>query len=1338
MNRKKLVIVVHLGLIGFVMLTVAHEIEAQQNKSGQNPDNLQTTSGDIRWQNGMKTGQFKTAAQTAQTIADLSQAQGGLAHLVVQFDKHPSDKAELQAAGLTLLSYLGNNAFFASTSQPNVQALSNISSLRFASLIDVNDKMHSRMSAGAAPPWVVVSRTEPQSAEGDDAEPDETSEDIVVAYVIFHRDVPAAADGPNIAARCGAKIRSILKTINGAVIEIPKSGLTTLAGEDGVQWIEYPLPALGPNNDDNRTRTQANIVQSPPYDLNGEGVTVLVYDVGVARETHVDFGNRLTARDPGFPNDHPTHVSGTIGGDGTASNGQYAGMAPNVRIESYGFDPEFGFVDGALYTDPGDIETDYDEAINVYGADVANNSIGANVARNGSDCDWEGDYGVTSSVIDSIVVGGLGTPFRIVWSNGNERGNGRCGTDYHTTPPPACAKNHITVGALNSNDDSVTSFTSWGPADDGRLKPDISGPGCERDGDMGAGVTSTGNESDTDYRVACGTSMSAPTVTGLCALMLQDIRTRYPGNADPRNSTLKALLAHNAEDIENVGPDYMTGYGSVRIQDTIDFVASGNYLEDSVSHGASVTYSAVVGKGAKTLKATLAWDDAVGTPNVIPSLVNDLDLRMFSPAGVRHYPWTLGGLSDPAAPAVRTTEDHINNIEQVLVDNPEFGKWTIEVHGFEVPEGPQSFSLAVSPDLAFDCNGNLIEDRCDLDCELCGALDCGQSEDCTGNGIPDECEPDCDGNGVADSCDIAVKKAEDCNLNGILDVCDIASGSIPDCNGNKIPDDCEVDCNKNAVPDDCDITSGMSGDCNLDGVPDECEVAACCREGNCTMETPSQCEGFVCNVGNLLPETFTGCYGDVNGDGTVNGTDRAQIYFHFGSTDPGAICLCDLDGDGVIDTRDREIINSYFGDCVPLPDHQNGSGLKIDGTRDLRFGGGIAMGPCTDCATITCESFGACCSESGLCTTELESRCEEFTCNLADLLPATFTGCYGDINGDGVVDTADRDVVSLYFGETDPLWLCLYDVNGDGVINGADRGFITAVLGECIPLPDFQDGSGLNGGVPDIRFVRTFLGSDIPCVPDLCEPCPCLGDVNSDGQVDAGDTQGFVDCALTGQGVDLTCSCTDLNGDLLVDGADIDLFVSRMLEMSGACVDLLAEDCNGNGTPDYVDFTLGVDEDCNDNDVLDRCDITSGTSQDMDANGVPDECQLGACCVGCECVFGTLADCNQSSFVCDVAAIHAALGNTNYTGCFADTDGNGVVNAADRGQITAAFGTTDPCLICLMDLDGNGVVNAADRGQVTAVFGQCLPLPPYQDGSGPFQPGEYLGDGTFCPHPDCP
>jgi hypothetical protein len=81
------------------------------------------------------------------------------------------------------------------------------------------------------------------------------------------------------------------------------------------------------------------------------------------------------------------------------------------------------------------------------------------------------------------------------------------------------------------------------------------------------------------------------------------------------------------------------------------------------------------------------------------------------------------------------------------------------------------------------------------------------------------------------------------------------------------------------------------------------------------------------------------------------------------------------------------------------------------------------------------------------------------------------------------------------------------------------------------------------------------------------------------------------------------------------------------------------------------------------------------------------------------------------SYICDATALSSAT-------CLGDTDGNGVVNAADRGQISANIGQTGNDQVCLFDLDGNGAINAADRGQVSANIGLCTALPNYMNGSG--------------------
>jgi subtilisin family serine protease/fibronectin type 3 domain-containing protein len=640
----------------------------------------------IPWRTGAIAAAPRSSVETAIDLALLA-ARPDERHAIVQFDQPVTDalKSDLAEAGVTLLSYLANNAFFAALDKAHLDpnALAAELSLVRAEPIQPAFKLHPLLADGQAPEYAIVDKL--------------AESPIVAAYVVFHPDVELNSDGFAAAAAAGAVVRDTISVVNGLVIELPLASVAALAADDRVQWIEPPLPRFSEWNDSNRSRIGAATAQAAPYNLTGSGVTVLVYDGGRARATHQDFGGRLFARDSSSLSSHATHVSGTIGGSGAASGGLRKGMAPGVTMQSYGF--QYDGTGIFLYTNPGDLQADYNQAINTYGADISNNSIGTNTETNGFSCSIQGDYGVTDQLIDNIVRGSLGAPFRIVWAAGNERQGSRCDVegygDYYSTAPPATAKNHITVGALNSNNDSMTSFSSWGPTDDGRMKPDVAGPGCQSDSDFG--VTSCSSTSDTAYTTMCGTSMAAPSVTGACALLLEDYRTLY-GPADPRNSTLKILLAHTAVDLGNVGPDYQYGYGSVRIVSAIDFMRSGQFAESTVSAGGVVSYTVNVAAGTPQLKVTLAWDDPAGTPNVSPALINDLDLRVYDPGNVQRYPWTLNPTS-PSSPAVQTARNSRDNIEQVLVNSPATGTWRVEVHGYNVPQGPQPFSICATPGL---------------------------------------------------------------------------------------------------------------------------------------------------------------------------------------------------------------------------------------------------------------------------------------------------------------------------------------------------------------------------------------------------------------------------------------------------------------------------------------------------------------------------------------------------------------------------------------------------------------------------------------------------------------
>lgn len=651
------------------------------------------------------------ARQVERVIRDLTDAQD-VRHAAVELTRPTTqqERDRLASMGITPLRAIGGTAYLVAI-QPSVNARAAASEGLIGNIeeLTVRRKLHPDLNAGLTAEWSIVESVEQlrQKAISQGMTEEEVekvaSNPRVAAYVSFHDDVDPLGAGFDAVTRHGGEVVSLVESVNSLVVHISRGAIEALAGEDVVSWVEPPLPKFSTTNASARQLLGVEAVNDPPYGLDGSGVRVLVYDAGGVF-AHNDLAGRVTQGDGAAAIAHATHVAGTIGGTGVASGGTNRGMAPGVHIISYEFDVPGGLQPGFLYTDPGDYEADYGAAINTHNADISNNSIGSNVESNGYDCSWQGDYGLMASLIDAGVRGSFGEPFRMVWAAGNERQGSRCNVEgfgaYRSIAPPQAAKNQISVGALNSNDDSMTSFSSWGPTDDGRLRPDISGPGCQSDGD--GGVTSC-TTSSTGYTTMCGTSMASPAVTGVCALIIEQWRLSYPGADDMRNCTLKAILANSAEDIISVGPDYQTGYGSVRAQPAVDTVIENRVLEFEVAQGQTQFYTAVVEPGQTEFKVTISWDDPPATPMTSSALINDVDVRVVGPDGTVYMPWTLNP-ANPSAAAVQTAADHLNNTEQVTVFAPAAGAYRIEVTGFNIAQGPTQVVGAACTNQMFTCS----------------------------------------------------------------------------------------------------------------------------------------------------------------------------------------------------------------------------------------------------------------------------------------------------------------------------------------------------------------------------------------------------------------------------------------------------------------------------------------------------------------------------------------------------------------------------------------------------------------------------------------------------------
>ncbi len=652
MNKRTNLMRTH--LVVWALFVTALGFNSVVRAESPSPDyTIRLVSGDV------------ATSEDTQVLHDLSAdvQRGSAPHFLVQLFEVPDDqqKSTLENAGIHLLEPVTGNAWVASLTKSITPAHARALGVRWAGELKPTDKMNPRVQQQEFGEW----------ARYEDGK--------VIVSVRFHKDVDKS-EGIALAQSYDAITADYIDVLNTWIMAMDPVLFEAMANADAVEWIDVIPPPLTEVNDLARQVVGANTIQAAPYNLSGSGVTVCVYDGGLVDGTHTDFGGRVTAGEGGSIANHATHVAGSVGGSGALSSGQYRGMAPGCDIVSYLYESCSPY---CLYNSPQDIADNYQEAIDTYGAELATNSIGANVVPNGYSCSWLGDYELTSQLVDNIVRGSLGSPFIVLFAAGNERNSpATCGTTYNTMSIPAGAKNIITVGATNDTD-GMSSFSSWGPTDDGRIKPEVCAPG------VSIHSTLPGNT----YGDMSGTSMATPITAGCVADILQQFHISFPGLA-PLPSTIKALLINTAEDLGNVGPDYTYGFGRVDVQAAVDAVMGGGFLEDQLTTGQTQTYTFTVAAGTPLLRTSLSWMDPAATPLANPTLINDLDLTLTSPSSTVYYPYTLNSAS-PSTPAT-TGMDHTNNSEQVVIASPESGQWTITVSATSLPSGPQSFSLACS------------------------------------------------------------------------------------------------------------------------------------------------------------------------------------------------------------------------------------------------------------------------------------------------------------------------------------------------------------------------------------------------------------------------------------------------------------------------------------------------------------------------------------------------------------------------------------------------------------------------------------------------------------------
>jgi hypothetical protein len=453
--------------------------------------------------------------------------------------------------------------------------------------------------------------------------------------------------------------------------------------------------------------------------LDGAGMVVGEWDGGAIYSAHPDLAGRVTQIDGAATiSNHSTHVAGTLIGAGAWLLPEARGMAFAASLDAYDWNLDaaemataaangmllsnhsYGIAAGWIYigdpepetwwwiggSDPADVEDPYfgyyDTEAQSWDQIARNAPYYLIVKAAGNDGSDIGpgpseEYTVIDQEGDPLFVSDL------------PRNQDCTPTGYDCLPTHSVAKNILTVGAVDdipggyspiTGADAVllADFSSRGPTDDGRIKPDL----------VGNGVLLLSTWSETPfYAAAAGTSMAAPNVTGSLLLLQQHYENIHGLDQYLLAATLKALVIHTADEAGAFpGPDYWFGWGLLNTQKAADLITDDGsgpiIIEGSLGNGAIVSHEYIVSEADTDVVATLVWADPAATPVALSldpqdlMLVNDLDLRI-ERDGITYEPWVLYPES-PASAAGRG-DNFRDNVEQVIVTGGGAGSYTIKV-----------------------------------------------------------------------------------------------------------------------------------------------------------------------------------------------------------------------------------------------------------------------------------------------------------------------------------------------------------------------------------------------------------------------------------------------------------------------------------------------------------------------------------------------------------------------------------------------------------------------------------------------------------------------------------
>jgi len=345
------------------------------------------------------------------------------------------------------------------------------------------------------------------------------------------------------------------------------------------------------------------------YFLTGLGMTIGIWDKDKVRNTHQELVGRVQQMDGATVlGEHATHVAGTMIASGIMANAH--GMASQALLHASDWNNDASEMVTAASNGLGLSNHSYG-LLSGWVWNYFNDNLWAWFGDVNVDSTEDYQFGFYNDVTRDWDMIAYNAPYYlIVLAAGNDRTDGVTpGTEHWVFSPAdndyilstdvrendgpwdcisnyAVGKNVLTVGAVedipggydNAGQVQLTGFSSVGPMDDGRIKPDIVA--------NGAGLYSCLEQSDTDYGTFWGTSMAAPSVTGSLTLIRQHYETVM--DTTIRAATLKGLAIHTADEAgSNPGPDYQYGWGLMNTKKAVNMISSVgdgyDIIEDELS-----------------------------------------------------------------------------------------------------------------------------------------------------------------------------------------------------------------------------------------------------------------------------------------------------------------------------------------------------------------------------------------------------------------------------------------------------------------------------------------------------------------------------------------------------------------------------------------------------------------------------------------------------------------------------------------------------------------------------------------------------------------------------------